>query len=401
MTMSRPTTITATYRIVTPMFCAGADQNSAELRLPSFKGALRFWWRSLMAGAVNGDHRELRKREADLFGAADSQSGQSKVRMRLVERKIEEVIDCGKSLIAGDNSGLAYLGYGVMNYEGRLARPAVAGGQFTIECRFSQLASVDQIDSIQRALILLGTVGGLGSKSRKGYGSLSVQQLEKNGAQVTPTANIEERLRNVITRTPAQEPGWTAWSRGSRIVRFERNANAVSALNDIGRVLAEFRLWHGRGNSNFEHDHDVMYNFLSSGTRPTEPPERIAFGLPHNYFFRSLSKNSGPYVKAEVTPAKWGDIERTRRASPCFIHVAEVDERTSSCLVSFLPAVFLPNTPSVRIVDRTSKGSGSWQRKNPLTVPVPNSSTLWQPITKFLDYLLYGSGFDAQEVNLG
>ncbi|HID77150.1 MAG TPA: type III-B CRISPR module RAMP protein Cmr1, partial [Planctomycetaceae bacterium] len=49
------TVFEATYRIVTPMFCAGADEQRAELRLPSFKGALRFWWRSLMWGQVK-DH---------------------------------------------------------------------------------------------------------------------------------------------------------------------------------------------------------------------------------------------------------------------------------------------------------------------------------------------------------
>ena len=37
--------IRATYRITTPMFCGGAEQQ-AEFRLPSFKGVLRFWWRA-------------------------------------------------------------------------------------------------------------------------------------------------------------------------------------------------------------------------------------------------------------------------------------------------------------------------------------------------------------------
>ena len=33
--------------IVTPLFLGGADPNKAELRAPSIKGALRFWWRAL------------------------------------------------------------------------------------------------------------------------------------------------------------------------------------------------------------------------------------------------------------------------------------------------------------------------------------------------------------------
>ncbi len=41
------TVITATYRVVTPMFIGDADQKATSLRPPSIKGALRFWWRAL------------------------------------------------------------------------------------------------------------------------------------------------------------------------------------------------------------------------------------------------------------------------------------------------------------------------------------------------------------------
>lgn len=49
--MSRLVTLQATYRLVTPMFLGGADQNNcAELRAPSIKGALRFWYRTIDPG---------------------------------------------------------------------------------------------------------------------------------------------------------------------------------------------------------------------------------------------------------------------------------------------------------------------------------------------------------------
>jgi hypothetical protein len=40
-------TLQATYRIVTPMFIGDAEQKATDLRPPSIKGALRFWWRAL------------------------------------------------------------------------------------------------------------------------------------------------------------------------------------------------------------------------------------------------------------------------------------------------------------------------------------------------------------------
>lgn len=396
------TTITATYRIVTPMFCAGADQNSAELRLPSFKGALRFWWRSLMAGKVNGDHNELRKQEAELFGASDQKTGQSKVRLRIVNREIGEVVEPNKSLKNGDNSGLAYLGYGVMKYDGKLTRPAIKNAQFTVECRFSRRASDDQVGSVQRTLILLGTVGGLGSKSRKGYGSLQIDRLEKDGTQVQINAELEARMREIIGARNAQEPRWTAWSTNSRVVYFSTDNDAVSTLNDIGATLAAFRLWHGKGKSTFEDDHDLMFEYLSSDKTPTHPPARIAFGLPHNYFFRSLSDRGQKLnVKAEITPAKQGNIERTRRASPLFIHVASGDDTGSRIVISFLPAKYLPDPAQVQISDTTSRGKSNRQRKRPTVVRIPDPPSLWQPITRFLDELIRDPSLNAQEVTLG
>lgn len=39
-------TLTFTCKIITPMFLAGADGQTPELRAASIKGALRFWWRA-------------------------------------------------------------------------------------------------------------------------------------------------------------------------------------------------------------------------------------------------------------------------------------------------------------------------------------------------------------------
>lgn len=64
-------TITFTCETITPMFLSGADGQTPELRAPSIKGALRFWWR-----AMNGhlSLEELRKKEADLFGFAGNKN---------------------------------------------------------------------------------------------------------------------------------------------------------------------------------------------------------------------------------------------------------------------------------------------------------------------------------------
>jgi CRISPR-associated protein Cmr1 len=56
---------------VTPMFMAGADGVTPELRAPSIKGALRFWWR-----AMNGHlpEEKLREYEGAIFGNTSHRS---------------------------------------------------------------------------------------------------------------------------------------------------------------------------------------------------------------------------------------------------------------------------------------------------------------------------------------
>ncbi|HHM20795.1 MAG TPA: type III-B CRISPR module RAMP protein Cmr1, partial [Bacteroidetes bacterium] len=79
--------ITFTCETITPMFIAGADGKTPELRAPGIKGALRFWWR-----AVNGhlSLKELKKREAEIFGGTDP-ARRSRVVVRVLEKSKEKI----------------------------------------------------------------------------------------------------------------------------------------------------------------------------------------------------------------------------------------------------------------------------------------------------------------------
>jgi CRISPR type III-B/RAMP module RAMP protein Cmr1 len=58
-------TLTFNCKILTPMFLAGADGRTPELRAASIKGAMRFWWRACN-GHLGLD--DLRKQEQAIFG---------------------------------------------------------------------------------------------------------------------------------------------------------------------------------------------------------------------------------------------------------------------------------------------------------------------------------------------
>src|SRR5260370_32893468 len=66
--------VTFDVQTITPLFLAGADQTTAELRAPSFRGEMRYWLRALVGGMVGTDRRGLDeggRAETEGFGATD------------------------------------------------------------------------------------------------------------------------------------------------------------------------------------------------------------------------------------------------------------------------------------------------------------------------------------------
>jgi len=66
--------ITFDLLTVTPMFMAGADGEHFELRPPSLKGDLRFWWRAYYWGkqTYSPTIDEIRTEEGNIFGTTDN-----------------------------------------------------------------------------------------------------------------------------------------------------------------------------------------------------------------------------------------------------------------------------------------------------------------------------------------
>ena len=395
------TSIDATYRITTPLFCAGADFDRPEVRLTSFKGVLRFWWRALAWSRCGGDLGSIRHQENVLFGSTDT--GQSRVLMRLKPARASRnptsagnvLMVPGADQVVGE--GARYLGYGVMEAFGSKAKGTRAGQltraclpapsipeladpfEFTIQMKGRDLDTMS-LDSLEKALIALGTLGGMGAKSRKGYGSLVLQVLYVSGKeqeeQWRKPQSVED-LQGAIASLGSKAsttklPEFTALSDQARHVLVPGTLTSgskvepVELLDLVGRELIRFRSWGHNGKvlggdseKNFKPDHDLM---KTDWGRRDQHPRRIAFGLPHNYG-NSRSQKVGPWNR---------DLDR--RASPLFIHIHECGA-TPVAVLSFLPARFLPKDKSDISV------GGKQVRQTP-------EADLYRPVHEFLDRLL-------------
>lgn len=386
-------TLTATYRIVTPMFLGGADPAAeAELRLSSFKGALRFWWRALMWGKVR-DIMDLRHKESELFGSSQLEHGQSKVIWAMESRPTAPLIAAGAILGADGQQanrgsravgeGARYLGYGLMEIGGRLTRPCLPAPQeIRLRACFRAEATPEQRAQVEAAVRVLGLFGGLGSRSRRGYGSLTLRSLEVAGeTQWRSPATMEQWddcLRETVGKAEGNGlPGWTAFSSGhSRLLLLSGDHETpLDLLARLGRDFVFYRSWgkNGRvlgspGEENFRDDHDLMRP--KRVPNPRTHPRRVVFGLPHNY---------GKRPEEQVGPA---DPELDRRASPLFFHIHQPSAETSPVgILLFLPSRFLP-----RGRDAISVGG--------IHVPLAHGGdgSFWKPALDFLDRLSAGSG---------
>ena len=242
---------------------------------------------------------------------------------------------------------------------------------FTVLMRCRDLIETE-VTLLKDALSALGTLGGMGARSSKGYGSLAIQALRVNGVDQWSRPNCASELRDAIKALAPDDgtatlPEFTALSRNARHVLLSGDKNeAVELLDLVGRELVRFRSWGRNGRilggstkseRNFTGDHDLM-----KSRHRNSHPERIAFGLPHNYG-KPADQQVGPF-----------DKELDRRASPLFIHIHECGN-TFVAILSFLPARFLPKGKSDISVGRSR-------------VPQRPEDDLYRPIHKFLDRLL-------------
>lgn len=355
------TVITATYRNVTPMFLGGADQKAASLRPPSVEGALRFWWRALNWGRCLWDARgqeteairRLHQQEAGLFGSAADENGSGQGRFVLDVRYTGRPLEPGE--LPPASPGHQYLlGQGLYHFRQHYLRSALEPGELRLRVRFRPGTHREQQDSLVRALLALGLFGGLGSRGRKGFGSLAIQSLEGTDRQAPAHLNaLETLLAELIGPRPDDPPPYTAFSAQSRIdaIPGTLGQEVWTLLGEIGADLQRYRSWGQNGKvanqpaeRNFPDDHDLARE-AALGKPVAAHPRRAVFGLPHNYFFSSLA---APHNKLEVNALApqpgggWSDIGTHRRASPLFIHFHEFPNGSRAGLLALLPAQFLP-----------------------------------------------------------
>lgn len=311
-------TVEAKFRIVTPMFIGGADQTPSDgIRPPSVKGALRFWWRALNWGKFRKDTkddvsalRDLHKEEARLFGAAAKTEkgrvtrGQGCFLLEVIHQPdLKRFVDNWPQAHTrnGVKSKSGYLGLGLFQMNEHQQRQAIEeGAEFTLRLLFRPDTDKKDMEEIRKALVALGLFGGLGSRSRRGFGSVALVNLDgKDSGSTLSIAEYKKDIGAFLSQIlkSSDLPPFTAFSQQIKV----GHGNAGNPARQVHSNAGSRYLNHRRGPGSLRGD------------------AKRWFGLP---------------LEGTSTPDK-------RRSSPLFFHIHPIGKQFV-CLNLFLPAKFLP-----------------------------------------------------------
>jgi CRISPR-associated protein Cmr1 len=381
--------ISATFEVVTPMFLGGADQSASRIREASIKGALAFWWRALTYSRyVQRNNGDLNKALADML--ADEQilfgstKGQGAFLLKVSPGSIgsNSILKKGATLKDKQGkiveAGARYLGYGLMGAfgpaMGQLTRDCLLPGlSFTVDFIVRRLPE-DHPDPEKRAewlrrkkrfddelladlvpaIELFGLLGGLGSRSRRGWGSVALTNLKMIGHAESSFVSksceaYQSDIKSILDLYPnsknvtGRKFQLTSFSKETEIhLGGKPSPSGTAALHAVGDAMQLYRSWgdsrngspvvNGRPSEmNFKDDHD-----WSKGKGPTdfEVPLRIAFGLPQNY------KDNDGVTGRQNRENK--DLSINRRAGPLLIHVHKTGDGNFFPVISLFPNLFLP-----------------------------------------------------------
>ena len=391
------------YEITTPAFTGDAKQTNCLIRPPSLKGLLRFWWRTLHGDIT--DPQKLFDLESKIFGSTDTGQG-VRITPVSVSGNAEPVITDFKP------GPITYLGYGLMDYKGRTyVKKSVKPGESKsykkkeTDPRYSYDSGVkfdfeimhkdpSLLNEVAKAALLLGIVGGIGARTRRGFGSLSIidcdsDEIKKQISKLSSAISIDDykkRLTEVLkwilpTQLPSGEPEFTSWSDDPQILIWNTAYNQWDqALESVGRAFSTVRKSYGKDldlekKADYKPGPDYMLMTEYLRTNELEVcPERVAFGLPHNYFFRS-GKFRQDKISVKLFPIDPAEpsVKDGRRASPVFIHIAKFKDSNGRDkyvpVLLYLPSRFLPERYKILVKCREYKN----QKVDP-----PSSSIILQ-----------------------
>lgn len=221
------------YKLITPLYGGGVTPGEADpitvVRATEVRGHLRFWWRATRGGQFGGNLSKMRQAEEAIWGSAAGKGkpGPSAVAIRVLDwlnqpqlskvsvrkRGQMEIVDVGDP-----SSPYSYVAFPLRETDNKPAGHfRKEGVEFSLEIKLAQKytevefsrsekITLDLIDEVNAAIWAWETFGGIGARTRRGFGALLCLQRDGRPWQMPRSHELDrwlnEQLKLHVTSGP-------------------------------------------------------------------------------------------------------------------------------------------------------------------------------------------------------
>ncbi len=312
-------TIKFECEVVTPMFLAGADGRTPELRPPSIKGTMRFWWR-----AMNGHLplEKLKEEEAEIFGGSEENESRSKISIcipkqpiagDIIENLWQEIPYVEKTSRSGKKykvptkyEGVPYLLYSSLMLNERPYIRTKISFLITISSSDAQI-----LKHAAASFWSLAYLGGIGTRARRGGGNITIKKVVDKDNIVGDTG-IDFLIKGKDSNKIAE---WLKenYDRANRIVNDGKGTRFISEYSNLS--ISRFII----SNQSFNDWKEALNNIGEKFLNFREDGKGDIFGMAI-FGFPVLHRNRRTtIVGGKVQNNKLNEI--SRRSSPLIFKV--------------------------------------------------------------------------------
>ena len=350
------------YALITPLFGGGVVPNQADpvtlIRPTEIRAHLRFWWRACRGGKsqFNRDIKLMKEEEDRIWGsAAVHEEEQQQKDVEEVQEVIHpvqiavEILSSGRAVSPTTAENIPqYAAFPLLQRDNRRATNADA--KVVKDIRFALIitypiayrktkAGVDfqtgktvYREDVEAALWAWETFGGIGARTRRGFGAIQLQSIDGTlNTDLPPLQGFTMWLRNQLNKHvkeeafPSEVPHLTKNATFAYISKpHEEHAKqenfweVLQVWKDLVDHYAKFRQYRINGKSVWPEGKAVA-TIIEKQQDKDKPGHyddkfpRAAFGLPINFYDKKWGNEAPPAVLLEA------DNIKGRLASPLIL----------------------------------------------------------------------------------
>lgn len=273
------------YELITPLFGGGVAANETDpvtvVRGTEIRGHLRFWWRACRAGQFNGNVAAMKAAEDALWGAASLHETDAVPYNQTIQITVD-IVNSGTSVAY--TTAPSYAAFPLQSNPKTLQK----GVSFNLAISYP----VEQQEDIESALWAWETFGGIGARTRRGFGALHLLKIDYQPVTDIPYPNqirawITQKLEKYVKDGVAPK-GLPHLSKNCQFWISTSAQNPIEAWRNLIQKLQNFRQDGRPGPSSWPEADAIRAIAGKQGTQSQgiQKFPRAAFGLPIIFHFK-------------------------------------------------------------------------------------------------------------------